>query len=369
MHPESISLFYKEGNSDKVYQAQLLQQGTEWVVNFQYGRRGSTLATGTKTNSPTYQIAKDAYDKLIRSKMAKGYTEDSSGTVYSSVLTQAQATGIFPQLLNHIEEDEVDKYLDDDNWMMQPKIDGKRILIRFDGSRLEPINRRGLTCAIPEVILQALAPISINKGSKYDSWIIDGECVGDIYHAFDLLEMNGLEYKSETAKTRYERLCYTLHSIVKNSNNVVTIENAIGYQEKRSLFRLLKATNQEGVVFKNIYSQYKPGRPNKLGDQLKYKFVATASVFVTHINDKRSFGMGVYEKGVQVISIGNCTVPPNHKLPKVGDICEVKYLYAYKNGSLYQPVYLGIRDDVIHRACTIKQLKYKAENLDSEEVE
>ena len=28
-----------------------------------------------------------------------------------------------------------------------------------------------------------------------------------------------------------------------------------------------------------------------------------------------------------------------------GDMVEIKYLYAYKGGSLYQPQYLGIRDD------------------------
>jgi bifunctional non-homologous end joining protein LigD len=38
-------------------------------------------------------------------------------------------------------------------------------------------------------------------------------------------------------------------------------------------------------------------------------------------------------------------------------------LYALKqSGSLYQPVYLGRRDDIPPGECTVDQLKYKAES-------
>ncbi|MEO7101038.1 MAG: hypothetical protein ABI162_16905 [Luteolibacter sp.] len=38
----------------------------------------------------------------------------------------------------------------------------------------------------------------------------------------------------------------------------------------------------------------------------------------------------------------------------------VRYLYAFReSGSLYQPVYLGRRDDVPQTDCTTDQLKYK----------
>jgi len=41
----------------------------------------------------------------------------------------------------------------------------------------------------------------------------------------------------------------------------------------------------------------------------------------------------------------------------------VRYLYAYPGGSLYQPVYLGKRDDIDADACIIRQLKFKAEDV------
>ena len=74
--PERISLYYRQGGSDKVYHVAIEPSGKAgFVVNFAYGRRGATLQTGTKTSSPVdYPAAKKIYDKLVREKTAKGYT-------------------------------------------------------------------------------------------------------------------------------------------------------------------------------------------------------------------------------------------------------------------------------------------------------
>ena len=72
---ENITLYYKEGSSDKVYQCGIEPAGERFVVNFQYGRRGSTLNTGTKTNVPVdFDNAKRIFDKLVKEKTGKGYT-------------------------------------------------------------------------------------------------------------------------------------------------------------------------------------------------------------------------------------------------------------------------------------------------------
>jgi len=57
--PERITSYYREGSSDKVYQAAIEPEGDLFVVNFAFGRQGSTLSTGTKTSSPVdYETAK-----------------------------------------------------------------------------------------------------------------------------------------------------------------------------------------------------------------------------------------------------------------------------------------------------------------------
>ena len=43
----------------------------------------------------------------------------------------------------------------------------------------------------------------------------------------------------------------------------------------------------------------------------------------------------------------------------VSELARNIYLYAFKGGSVYQPVLLGTRDDLTPADCTMKQLKYK----------
>ena len=63
MQSESVSLYFKEGSSDKEYHAQLEPHQGGWIVSFQYGRRGSALRADLKTPQPLpYAEAKKIYD-------------------------------------------------------------------------------------------------------------------------------------------------------------------------------------------------------------------------------------------------------------------------------------------------------------------
>lgn len=145
---------------------------------------------------------------------------------------------------------------------------------------------------------------------------------------------------------------------------------ADGTKEKRALFNKLKSENAEGIVFKRRKAAYTSGRPASGGNQIKFKFVATASFVVMKVNKKRSVAVGLYDdnKPNFPIDVGNVTIPPNKDVPKKDQIIEVQYLYAYKGGSIYQPVYLGVRDDIDREACLMSQLKYK-QNASDEEVD
>ena len=77
---ERITLYYREGSSDKVYHAVIEPQGEGFVVNIAYGRRGSTMNTGTKTQTPVdYDTAARIFTKLVNEKKTKGYTEGPDG--------------------------------------------------------------------------------------------------------------------------------------------------------------------------------------------------------------------------------------------------------------------------------------------------
>jgi bifunctional non-homologous end joining protein LigD len=98
---ESVTLYYRAGGSDKVYQVAVEPSGTGFAVNFAFGRRGSTLQTGTKTPRPlAYEQAKKVYDQLIREKTAKGYSPGAGGTPYAYTPQESRSSGVLPQLLN-----------------------------------------------------------------------------------------------------------------------------------------------------------------------------------------------------------------------------------------------------------------------------
>jgi len=349
---ERVTLYYREGSSDKVYQTSIEPMGDEFVVNFAYGRRGSTLTTGTKTSLPVpYDTAKKIFTKLINEKKAKGYTEGENGTPYQH--TDKQASGILPQLLNAIEEADVERFLHDDDYCAQEKFDGRHLLVRKQDEQIEGINKKGLLVGLPETV-------SNDIGILPGSFIPDGESIGDDYHTFDLLELNGENLRPLPYRKRLERLVSLLLSTA-NHPHVRFVETAFTTERKTELWERLRRENREGIVFKRLDAPYTPGKPNSGGPQLKFKFVATLSAIVAKVNTQRSVEISLL-KGRSLISCGNVTIPANHDIPKVGAVVEVRYLYAYRESHcLHQPVYLGLRDDVDPGECLASQLKFKAE--------
>ena len=230
--PDRVSLYYREGSSDKVYQAAIEPKGNQFVVNFAYGRRGATLTTGTKTSSPVdFDAAKQIYTKLVREKKAKGYTEAEDGTPYQH--TDKQSSGIFPQLLNPIEEAEVEPLLRDDDYCAQEKFDGRHLLIRKQDAHIEGINKKGLLVGLPETVSNDIRDLP-------GSFIPDGESIGDDYHAFDLLEFNGENLRPLTYRMRLMRLANLLLSSSQHPH-VRLVETAFTTRQKTELWHRIQA--------------------------------------------------------------------------------------------------------------------------------
>ena len=345
----TTTLYYREGSSDKVYQCQIEAAGERFVVNFAYGRRGGTLNTGTKTNVPVdFDSAQRIFDKLVKEKKAKGYTEGENGT--PCFHCEQQPSGILPQLLNPIDEAQVSHLINDDNWCMQEKQDGRRLIIRKRGQDIIGINKKGNTVGLP------LPVFDVVKGFEADV-TIDGESIGDNVFAFDLLELDGVDIRSWPYRERLAALMNLLFSVQQRTIRLV--DTAFTSAQKLALLSELKAGKREGIVFKQVWSAYTPGRPNSGGNQLKHKFVATLSALVSRVNQQRSVGISLLGKNGWQMA-GNVTIPANHSIPGAGDIVEVRYLYAFPESDiLFQPVYLGKRYDVDPGECTTKQLKYK----------
>lgn len=363
---QQVSLQYKEGSSDKVYHVWLRKSDAEdgkFVVDFAFGRRGSTLNTGTKTNRPVAQgNATNVFEVLVRSKLEKGYQYMQSKDVppeYSQLVTDlaVKQTGIFPQLLNPIENvEECKEFINSDDWWMQEKKDGKRLIIRRVEDEVVGINRRGLTCGIPDAIANVM------RNFPGPSIMVDGEAIGETLHVFDLMEFHGLDSRTCTYSKRCDALNVLVDGLQKNGTDkgIIIVPVFKRILEKKRVFEQMQKDNKEGVVFKQWAASYTAGRPASGGTQRKYKFYATASVVVNAVNAQRSVGVVIYNND-KSSEIGNVSIPVGVAIPNEGQVIEVRYLYAYKGGALAQPIYLGVRDDIDKSACTDTQLKYKAD--------
>jgi bifunctional non-homologous end joining protein LigD len=347
-----IELEFREGTSDKVYRAAIEKSGNGFVVNFAYGRRGATLNTGTKTQRPvTLDEATGIYNKLVRSKASKGYKPvngSESGTGIGMTVTDREQrdTGLRPQLLNPITEDAAAAYLDDGRWCAQEKFDGKRILLRRSGTEIVAANRNGLCVGFPQAFAAQLA-------AKKGDFVIDGESVGETFYAFDLLHNAAGDLRLLAYQARMAALQAQFGEL---GGSIVVAETVCGGDKRRFLDEL-KRSGKEGVVFKDLGSPWSAGRPASGGSAIKCKFWATCSCVVAKVNARRSIALAMGGK-----PIGNVTIPPNHEIPTIGQVVEIRYLYVTDvGGSLYQPIYLGIRDDVCADDCTREQqgIKYR----------
>ena len=343
---KQANLYFKEGSSDKVYQAQISKDDLSYTVTFAYGRRGNALTTGQKTPIPvTLEQATKIFDKLILEKTSKGYKSEDGEVI----LTHSEKidTGVRPQLLNECTEEEVQQYILDDAWCAQEKFDGRRRLLINEDS-LVSTNRKGQVVSCDHKILDAVSNIK-------HPFILDGEDLGEKLMVFDLLI-------SGPYRERYNKLS----TLKFSNNNIKVVPTAWTFTDKALLYSELVERKAEGIVFKKIDSIYKPGRPNSGGDHIKFKFYATASVVVGKVNSgKRSVEILAYDNtsnplsDYPLVNIGNVTIYPNQEIPDPMDVIEVKYLYFYEGGSLFQPVYLNKRDDIQLYECLTSKLKVK----------
>jgi predicted DNA-binding WGR domain protein len=88
------TLVYQAGNSDKVYEVDLSEVAPErYMVNYRYGKRGANLREGAETvTALPLAEAQKVFDRLVRSKVTKGYQE--AGTVAPGAVAATISTPV-----------------------------------------------------------------------------------------------------------------------------------------------------------------------------------------------------------------------------------------------------------------------------------
>jgi bifunctional non-homologous end joining protein LigD len=351
---ETVTLHCVENGSDKIYQPAIEQVGDRFDVVAQYGRRGAVLTSTTKKSSVEEATARKAFASLVAQKIAKGYVPITDASPTARAIASAfdgQSAGIPIQLLNAIDADEYERLVDDSAgvYAALEKKDGVRRLLVIEAGEARGVNRKGLYVPLSEVIATAAVATFGNDA------VIDGELIGEQYFAFDALRLGGRDRTGDGFLERYNALFEVGRR--RPSDCITVVPMVAG--AKRGFCDGLRDAGAEGIVFRELRAPHSGGRPKRGGSALKYKFYNDAQCVCDGHNDRHSVALAVFDDRGMRVPVGNLTIPPNTPLPPVGAVLALKYLYAFDGGSLFQPSFIGVRDDIGADECTIDQLVYK----------
>ncbi|MDX1904503.1 MAG: hypothetical protein SFU27_10130 [Thermonemataceae bacterium] len=157
---QQVKLFFREGTSDKVYEIDLCEVGTDlYVVNFRYGKRGTNLKEGTKTPTPLrLSQAQAILNSLQSEKTNKGYQIATDQT--ESIEREEVLPRIMKQSVNTKEEVILQR--------LQDAIDGKNSF-----KTLWKVSR--VAWKVGTIKLQEAVPYLlklVNKGDKMQKYCI-----------------------------------------------------------------------------------------------------------------------------------------------------------------------------------------------------
>ncbi|MFG6572075.1 hypothetical protein ACGYLO_10760 [Sulfitobacter sp. 1A13353] len=366
MEAKSVALRLKAGSSDKAYTAELKQEGTGWVVHCANGRYGGTLKPQIKTPDPVdYETADKIYTKIVNEKTRKGYTAGGDGVAFAGTENAGRVTGFQPQLLNPTTEEELLEVIarEPGQWVAQVKFDGERRGLNVVDGKITTANKLGLEVPVRGEFAQAVEAL-VAAGLK--DFAIDCEDMGKYLVPFDVLSIDGTDLANQPLKARLHQLNVFSNLCAKadvddtlRCADTWVIDNVALAKELIARHREKKA---EGLVFKRLDAPYVAGKPNSGGDQVKLKFYNDITARVSgHTTGKRSVSMELLQDG-DWTEVGKVTVPANKKIPEIGALIDVQYLYAYEGGSLFQPTFRGVRTDYLEEDCTTDKLCYKPDD-------
>src|SRR5690606_25269411 len=158
------------------------------------------------------------------------------------------------------------------------------------------------------------------------------------YVIYDLITLRDNDMRDFPCAERY----MMLEELLENQMGLLA-PMAWSEDEKQAMIEMAEVSDWEGLMLRRLDGRYTSSRSAQL---LKYKLWATCTCRVLTVNNKRSVQIALLDdEGIEQ-ACGNVAVPVNYELPEPDDLIEVRYLYVTKGGSLYQPNYLRVRDDI-----------------------
>lgn len=262
-------------------------------------------------------------------------------------------------LLTPISLAEIPKLLEDDNYVLQQKLDGVRVNAIKDDQGFRVLSRNGIARNL-ETLGHGAAVGDLEFDFVLDGELIlptgptvmfQGKAVVPMAYIswFDILQFNQHDLRPLPYGDRLRFL-----QRAKDRFGIGPVVESIYGDKKRQVLYNFLMSGAEGVVFKDLRAPWKVGRS---GVDFKVKFQNTATLLVLKKNEQSSIRVAARllneaggDEGALIV-VGDVTIPQNREVPPIGSLVEVQYLYATRAKNrltphLYQPVLVRVREDV-----------------------
>lgn len=239
-----------------------------------------------------------------------------------------------------------------DAWVAQQKLDGVRLMIHCDEGNIIPVNRKGEITDLPPALKEPFYMFMTGE------FVFDGEWVDGKFWLFDMpvagaavAPYNPYEHRLAVLQQFYDRW--------QPGDDVKVVPTAYTQEDKLALERLLRRRNAEGMILKALSGKYRSGQ--RSSECLKLKFWESCEVIITEVGreGKENAVMTMIDPDNGPVEVGTVSAIGKGNII-VGDVVEVKYLYAVdpNKPSLYQPSILRVRNDKDMADCVIGQVKF-----------
>ena len=376
------------------------------------GRGRQAARRAEKSNGKPQELS----SKLSAPK--SGLPKSSASAEPSAVSVSVPAKRAMPTTIHPMLAESIEKPFDDPEWLFEIKWDGYRAIAFIDDGKVRLVsrNQNELTARYPELK-------DMGEFVKADTAILDGEVVAldaegrasfslmqqrtgfrpgghraatkaDIpvlYYAFDLLYLDGYDWRRMPLEERKAKLA----SILKSGD---ALRYSDHYAEQgKALFEIARQKKLEGVLAKKRNSCYEERRSREwLKIKIRRQAECVVGGFTEPEGTRAHFGslvLGLYDKQGRLIHVGQVGSGFDQKLlaeiwktlqkietkknPFYGEVealrkvrwvrpelvAEVEYAEwteGANTGSgpkLRAPVFCGLRDDKDPTECTLEQAK------------
>lgn len=267
------------------------------------------------------------------------------------VVRALAVSGQKPMRMESVEPKDAQVLFESGDWVVEQKVDGTRCIITVADDSVT------FTASNGEALKHSASLIhvdSLRRALPAGDYTLDGELLwtGDFW-VFDIVSLGGSDLSAMTASKRRGWLekTFKTHDF---GPQIRLLPQARGLEAKLKLFKQVHDSGGEGIILKHTGKPYEFGK--RVTHQLKLKFTKTVDCIVTarNVNSKNNARLAVYEDG-KLRDIGGCSMIGKPDA-QVGDVVEVKYLYATEELDIYQPTLLKIRTDKAAADCLIDQL-------------